>query len=90
VHVKDYDAAVDAFQHVIDTWPANNKSQDALYQKARALESGGHKTEAIAAYREFTKSFPANDYYPLAKKELDRLTSPTAKQPAKGRGPAKQ
>ena len=89
-HLKDYESAVDAFQKVIETWPANNKSQDALYQKARALEAGGHRSDAIAAYREFTKSFPANDYYPMAKKELDRLTTPAAKPQAKGRGAVKQ
>jgi TolA-binding protein len=90
VHLKEYDAAVDAFQHVIDAWPSNNRSQDALYQKARALEAGGHKADAIAAYREFTKSFPANDYYPVAKKELDRLTAPAVRPQNKGKGPAKQ
>jgi TolA-binding protein len=90
VHLKDYESAVDAFQHVIDTWPSNNWSQDALYQKARALGSAGHKAESIAAYREFVKSFPANDYWPTAKKELDRLTTPAVKPPAKGRGAAKQ
>jgi TolA-binding protein len=91
VHLKDYDAAVDAFQHVIDTWPSNNRSQDALYQKARALGSGGHKTESIAAYREFIKSFPANEqYWAMAKKELDRLTAQPAKQAPKGRGVVKQ
>lgn len=88
-HLKDYESAADAFQHVIDTWPRNDKSQDALYQKARALEAGGHRADAIAAYREFTHSFPANDYYPMAKKELDRLTAPSAKPQNKGKSPVK-
>jgi TolA-binding protein len=88
LHFQDYDDAVDAFQHVIDTWPGNNKAQDALYQKARAYEGGGHKPEAIAAFREFIKSYPANEYAPQAKAALAKLTAPPKSQ-FKGKGAAK-
>lgn len=84
---KDYDDATEAFQKVIDTWPGINQSQDAQYQKAKALELGGHKFEAIAAFRDFLKSYPANDYAPQAKLELNKLIPPANK--SKGRGASK-
>jgi TolA-binding protein len=86
-HQKDYESAAEAFQKVIDTFPGMNKSQDALFQKARSLELGGHKTEAIAAFKDFLKSYPANDYAPQAKLELNKLIPPANK--SKGRGASK-
>ena|ERR1700733_5182108 len=86
-HQKDYESAAEAFQKVIDTFPGMNKSQDALFQKARALELGGHKTEAIHAFNEFLKTYPANDYAPQAKLELAKLVPPANK--SKGRGASK-
>ncbi len=86
---KDYESAVEAFQKVIDTWPANNKAQDALYQKAKALAAGGHKADAAAAYKEFLTSYPANDYAPQARTELSKLqVSPVNRNNSKGKGPA--
>lgn len=82
-HEKDYESAAEAFQKVIDTWPGINKSQDALYQKARALELGGHKADAIAAFKEFLKSYPANDYAPLARTDLNKLVAPANKSKGK-------
>jgi TolA-binding protein len=73
--LKDYESAAEAFQKVIDTWPGHNKSQDALYQKARALELGLHKSDAIAAFQSFLKSYPANLYVPQAQQELKKLTT---------------
>jgi tol-pal system protein YbgF len=87
---KDYESAVSAFQKVIDTWPANNKSQDALFKKAMALELGGHKKDAIEALNNFIMSYPANDYAPQAKKELAKLQVPSAaKQQGKGKAAVK-
>jgi TolA-binding protein len=85
---KDYESAVGAFQKVIDTWPGINKSQDALYQKAKALALGGHKQDAIAAYKEFLMSYPANDYAPQAKLELAKLQAP-ANSKNKAKAPVK-
>ncbi|HEY1757725.1 MAG TPA: tetratricopeptide repeat protein [Bryobacteraceae bacterium] len=90
LHLHDYESAAEAFQKVIDTYPGMNKSQDALYQKARALQLGGHKTDAIAAYQSFIKSYPANDYVPQAQAELKKLTTPAgARGNGKGRGAVK-
>lgn len=72
--VKDYDSAVDAFQAVIDHYPSNNQSQDALYQKARALEAGGHKKEALEAFRSFVDKYPVNDNVPAAQREIQKLS----------------
>jgi TolA-binding protein len=85
---KDYDGAAQAFQDVIDHYPGMNRSQDALYQKAKALAAGGHKMEAIAAYKEFLSSYPANDYVAQAKAELAKL-QPSAAGRGRGRGGSK-
>ena len=79
---QDYDDAVQAFQKVIDTWPQNNVAQDALYQKALALEKGGHKSEAIAALKDFINKYPANDYYSAARTELRKLQAAGARRGA--------
>jgi TolA-binding protein len=86
--IKQYDDAGEAFQKVIDTWPGINQSQDALYQKARALELGGHKFEAIATFRDFLKTYPANDYAPQARAEVNKLTA-AAVNKSKGKAAVK-
>lgn len=87
--LKDYDSAVDAFQHVIDTWPANNKAQDALFQKAVAQENGGHRPDAIRTFTDFINMYPANDYIPKARADLAKLKAAASQSKGKGRGPAK-
>src|SRR5580658_7383697 len=86
---KNYDDAVQAFQDVIDHYQGNNKAQDALYQQAVALESGGHKKEAIAAFNQFLMLYSANDYAPQAKKELAKLTAAPANNKNKAKGAPK-
>ncbi len=88
---KDYESATEAFQKVIDNYPANNQAQDALFQKARSLEMWpGHKKEAIEAFTEFINTYKVNDNIPAAKAELKKLTTaPSApnKNNAKQRPP---
>jgi TolA-binding protein len=86
---KDYDGAAQAFQDVIDHYPGNNKSQDALFQKAKALEMGGHRPDAIAAFKDFLKSYPANDYVPQARAELAKLTAAASANKSKGKASTK-
>lgn len=74
LHGNDFDGAAEAFQKVIDTYPGDNKAQDALYQKGVALEKGGHKAEALTTYREFVAKYPANDYASPAKQAIARLS----------------
>lgn len=84
---KDYDSAADAFQAVIDHYPSNNQSQDALYQKARALEAGGHKKEALEAFRSFVDKYPANENVGAAQSEIRKLSGAGAR--SRGRGATK-
>ena len=81
---KDYDSAVDAFQAVIDHYPNNTQSQDAMYQLARAQELGGHKKEALETFRSFVEKYPANDNVPAAQGEIRKLSGAGAR----GRGRA--
>lgn len=80
---KDYDSATQAFQSVIDNYPGNNQSQNALYQKALAYSLWpGHRTEAIQAFSDFIHMYPVNDNIPAAQAELAKLktTSRTGKK----------
>ncbi len=87
----DYESATQAFQGVIDNYPGNNQAQDALYQKGRALEMWpGHKTEAIATFKDFVSKYPVNDNVPAANAEIRKLSAPSSSQnKSKGRGPTK-
>jgi TolA-binding protein len=89
---KDYESATEAFQAVIENYPANNQAQDALFQKAKSLEMWpGHKKDAIDAFTEFINEYKVNDNVPAAKAELKKLTTaPSApgKANAKQRPPA--
>jgi TolA-binding protein len=67
----------------MDTYPGMNKTQDAFFQKAMALEKGGHKPEAIAAFHDFIKLYPTNDYAPKARAELAKLTPAASQTKAK-------
>ncbi len=86
-HVKDYESAAEAFQKVIDNYPGINQSQDALYQKGRALDLGGHKKEALETLRQFVHDYPFNDNVKAAQAEISKLTGAQAKGRG-GRGPA--
>jgi TolA-binding protein len=87
---KDYDSATQAFQAVIDNYPGNNMAQDALFQKAMALELWpGHKADAIDTFKDFISKYPVNDNIPTAKRELAKLQSPSSASKGKGRGPGK-
>jgi TolA-binding protein len=85
---KDYESATEAFQAVIENYPANNQAQDALFQEAKSLEMWpGHKKEAIEAFTEFINTYKVNDNVPAAKAELKKLTTAPS---APGKNNAKQ
>jgi TolA-binding protein len=89
---RDYESATQAFQGVIDAYPSDNKSQDALYQKGRALEMwAGHKKEAIDTFRDFVNKYPVNDNVGAANAEIRKLSAApnTGKGAGRGRGASK-
>jgi TolA-binding protein len=88
---KDYDSATQAFQSVIDTYPGNNESQNALFQKAKAYSLWpGHRTEAIQAFNDFVNKYPVNDNVPAAQAELAKLKTPAGAANKKKAPPSKE
>lgn len=78
----DYDEAVKAFDAVIEGYPSNNKVDDAMLSKARALAKSGQRTAAVNEYRRLIKRSPDKGQAALAKEELKNLGMPFA--PASG------
>jgi TolA-binding protein len=55
-----YDDAAQAYDVVIERWPENKKTQDALYFKGVCLMKSDHKTEAGKVFKEFLAKYPHN------------------------------
>jgi TolA-binding protein len=85
----DYQAAVQDFDVVLEKFPDNNKTPDALYSKGVALQKLGRLTDGANEFAELIRRFPKNE---LAVKACDlrkamglncALPKPPAKSPAK-------
>lgn len=71
---KQYDDAVKAFADVIDGFPENRSTQDAVYYKAVALSNiPDHKTEAVAALRKYIDGYPHGVHVAEAHAKLQAL-----------------
>ena len=59
---KNYDDAVKEFDMVLEKYPDNNKTAEALLYKGRALvKMPGHKTDGASEFMEVIKRFPKTD-----------------------------
>jgi TolA-binding protein len=70
---KMFDDAVKAFDAVLERYPDNPKTPDALYGKADALAHGGHRTEAAAEFKDFLARFPTHSLARNAQAQLRDL-----------------
>ena len=75
---KMFDDAVKAFDAVLERYPDNPKTPDALYGKADALAHGGHKAEAAAEFKDFLTRFPTHSLARNAQSQLRDLGTPAA------------
>ena len=75
---KMYDDAVQAFDAVLERYPDNPKTPDALYGKADALAHGGHRTEAAAEFKDFLARFPTHSLARNAQAQLRDLGTAAA------------
>jgi TolA-binding protein len=75
---KMYDDAVQAFDAVLERYPDNPKTPDALYGKADALAHGGHKAEAAAEFKDFLARFPTHSLARNAQAQLRDLGTAAA------------
>jgi TolA-binding protein len=59
---KNYDDAIKEFDMVLEKYPDNNKTAEALLYKGRSLvKTVGHKTDGAAEFMEVIKRFPKTD-----------------------------
>jgi TolA-binding protein len=57
----DYETAAKDFDVVLEKYPKNRKTPDALYAKGMALEKAGHRTDSANEFAEVIKLFPGTD-----------------------------
>jgi TolA-binding protein len=87
---KDFETAVHEFDTVLEKYPDNNKTPEALLYKGRALaQMPGHKTEGANEWKELIKRFPRTDPAKLACDDLKSFglncpASPVTSTPKKG------
>jgi TolA-binding protein len=77
---KMYDDAVQAFDAVLERYPDNPKTPDALYGKADALLRAGHRPEAASEFKDFLTRFPTHSLARNAQAQLRELGSATARK----------
>jgi tol-pal system protein YbgF len=86
----DFEDALKEFDMVLEKYPDNNKTADAMYMKGMTLVKLGRRTQGADEFKELIKRFPNSD---LSKKACGQLTgmglkcgaAPRAAAPAKKR-----
>ncbi len=77
-----YDDAIQAFDAVLERYPENPKTPDALYEKGVNLQKAGRKTDALTEYKDFLAKYPSHNLAAKAQEHIRELSRPTA---AKGK-----
>ncbi len=70
---QDYESAVREYDMVLEKYPDNNKTVDAMYGKGMALTKQGHRTDGAREFQELIKRFPSNALAPQACTQLTNL-----------------
>jgi tol-pal system protein YbgF len=79
----DLDGALMAFDTLLEKYPDNPRTSDAMLQKGRALVKAGFKAEARQEFTSLIKKFPTHDNAAKAKTELAALNGAPARPPAR-------
>jgi tol-pal system protein YbgF len=69
---QDWESALKAFDLVLEKYPENNKTPDALYMKAQSLIKMGKRTQGVRELQELIRRYRNKD---LAKKAQEQLRS---------------
>jgi len=77
----DLDGALMAFDTLLEKYPDNPKTSDAMLQKGRALVKAGFKAEARQEFTSLVKKFPSHDNAAKARTELAALNGPARTPP---------
>lgn len=71
---KQYDDAIEAFDAVLERYPENPKTPDALYMKGVELQKANRKTDAITEFKDFLMRYPTHSLANNAKQHIRELT----------------
>jgi TolA-binding protein len=77
---SNFTDAAKAFDDVLEKWPENPKSADAMYYKGVALIKAGQKTAAAKTLRDYIAKYPHGDHVDMAHQDLRSLAGPTSKK----------
>jgi TolA-binding protein len=72
-HRKDYDDALKAFDMVLERYPENNKTLDAMYMKGLALVQMGERSKGAEEFRAVYKKNPQAELARKAKQQLANM-----------------
>jgi tol-pal system protein YbgF len=78
----NYADAAKAFDDVLERWPENPKTPDAMYYKGVALQKDGQKTAAAKVLKQFIARYPHSNHVDQAHRDLRSMgmESSTAKK----------
>lgn len=80
---SDFDTAANDFDMVLEKYPRNPKTADAMYYKGMSLlRSPGHRTEAANQFKELVKAYPNTDRAKQACTQLTNLGYNTCRFPS--------
>ncbi len=67
------DAALQAFDMVLEKYPQNNKTLDAMYMKGQTLVKMGERTKGAAEYQELIRTSPGSELAAKARAQLKAM-----------------
>ncbi|PYT32224.1 MAG: hypothetical protein DMG57_02445 [Acidobacteria bacterium] len=70
---NDFEKALQAFDLVLEKYPSNNKTPDALYMKGKTLLKLDRRTAGANEFRELIRRYPGSDLATKAKAQLRSL-----------------
>jgi tol-pal system protein YbgF len=79
----DYDNALRAFDQVLERYPANNKTPDALLMKGKTLVKLDKRNAGASDFRELIKRYPGSDAAVKARAQLKQMGLSASPSPAR-------
>jgi tol-pal system protein YbgF len=86
---KEYEAALQAFDLVLEKYPENNKTLDALYMKGRALVQLHRRNDGAEEFRSVIRRAPTSELAAKAKAQLRALGLPISTSRKSSRSPSR-
>jgi tol-pal system protein YbgF len=80
---SDYNNALKAFDQVLERYPANNKTPDALLMKGKTLVKLDKRNAGASEFRELIKRYPSSDAAVKARAQLKQMGLSASPSPAR-------